>query len=620
MTERNSIYKITSFDILSKLISLSAFTDINVIYYWYTQIKDDLFTKFYIDKINEYVNSKIMTDYKPLRDKYNLLIISNPTQSGTGSYIYLFNVEGKNYIIKIGPYSSKQSLEIGSIPRYNNSYILEYKINTYLNILYFLKSTPHIILNHDLINITYKLIDNSTHSKYALYNESNNSGTKILSLDKFIYTYFSYTNKYTVNSMYVILFQLIYTLECFNRIKFKHNDLHTGNILIFMDQDNYLETPDYNITEYHNYTVTYRKDDNYFGLEQYKVNFTGNNNDKGDITYTLPYLGISVRVFDFDRSILYNEKNEPIIYSDYHYESSESLQGFKNIPGLPYINTIPGEYFDINKLLLTLIPYNNNVINTILEYIYKENIIKLQDLSARVRSNYFFITHTDIDQYLYFTPYHFIYLNKFYDDKKYKEVLIRINKFEDLGDRITERYSTDNCLKYWNKQEMESLFSRTKKDGSPYSSYFSLMKNNKKSIQRINPPENPEFTGIAFNIKEISNTSLNEHRNTMTNLEPITNNEESNNEGEEEGNTETNSAVERQLGEPMTVNIGVIPKPPVVNVELPAVTTGGRGSKKGKGMYYGGSKKGKGMYYGGSKKRKRSTKKKTKKKKKAISQ
>jgi hypothetical protein len=38
------------------------------------------------------------------------------------------------------------------------------------------------------------------------------------------------THSLTLSDMYTILFQVVYTLECFQRLRISHNDLHTGNV------------------------------------------------------------------------------------------------------------------------------------------------------------------------------------------------------------------------------------------------------------------------------------------------------------------------------------------------------------------------------------------------------
>ena len=39
------------------------------------------------------------------------------------------------------------------------------------------------------------------------------------------------------------MFQIIYTLHCFVKIDFKHNDLHTGNVFILKRTGNLLDNP-----------------------------------------------------------------------------------------------------------------------------------------------------------------------------------------------------------------------------------------------------------------------------------------------------------------------------------------------------------------------------------------
>ena len=47
-----------------------------------------------------------------------------------------------------------------------------------------------------------------------------------------IYRFLRQSHMYADLDIYIVFFQLFYTLECFNRIGFRHNDLHLGNILV----------------------------------------------------------------------------------------------------------------------------------------------------------------------------------------------------------------------------------------------------------------------------------------------------------------------------------------------------------------------------------------------------
>ncbi len=77
-----------------------------------------------------------------------------------------------------------------------------------------------------------------------------------------------------------VLFQILYTLECFNRIGFRHNDLHLGNIFI----EDIPDAPEFTL-----YSITERT-------------------IKGRTCMKVHTRGHEVRIYDFDRSTLSCEK------------------------------------------------------------------------------------------------------------------------------------------------------------------------------------------------------------------------------------------------------------------------------------------------------------------------
>lgn len=87
-----------------------------------------------------------------------------------------------------------------------------------------------------------------------------------------------------------VLYQILYTLECFNRIGFRHNDLHLGNLFI----ENIPNAPTYTL-------------------------YVTNVDSTDQLTYTkVPTKGHEVRIYDFDRSTLSCERNSinPAYFSD----------------------------------------------------------------------------------------------------------------------------------------------------------------------------------------------------------------------------------------------------------------------------------------------------------------
>ena len=92
------------------------------------------------------------------------------------------------------------------------------------------------------INKIIKLDDNYT--KILLLNETGSDiNTKeTLTLDNFFDKYYT---QITLEIFLHILFQIVYTLTCFDQIKLQHFDLHLGNILVFIRHTNILDNPDF---------------------------------------------------------------------------------------------------------------------------------------------------------------------------------------------------------------------------------------------------------------------------------------------------------------------------------------------------------------------------------------
>ena len=118
------------------------------------------------------------------------------------------------------------------------------------------------IVNFDKVNNYYLLLTET--SDYYL-----------MTLDMFLILkerYLSSSNHIIFN----ILFQIMYTLYIFNKLKIKHNDLHFGNIMVSLALENILK-PKFKI-----------KYNNIYHFNGKRV--------------CLPNIGISVRIFDFDRT------------------------------------------------------------------------------------------------------------------------------------------------------------------------------------------------------------------------------------------------------------------------------------------------------------------------------
>ena len=96
-------------------------------------------------------------------------------------------------------------------------------------------------------------------------------------------------NEIVIKILRNLIFQVIYTLECFERLNFSHNDLHLGNILVYV--------------EYH--ISKFKDDDNILGIfadneKYYKGKYITYVIDGKE--YKLPHYGFTVKIYDFDFS------------------------------------------------------------------------------------------------------------------------------------------------------------------------------------------------------------------------------------------------------------------------------------------------------------------------------
>ena len=103
---------------------------------------------------------------------------------------------------------------------------------------------------------------------HALLTESV-EGKNMKTLHDFLY------KEQGVATLQNIVFQVLWTLECFNRIGVRHNDLHPGNIFVFKHKRSYFK---------------------YYRIFKYK-----DEKGKQHVLY-VPATDYEVRIFDFDRS------------------------------------------------------------------------------------------------------------------------------------------------------------------------------------------------------------------------------------------------------------------------------------------------------------------------------
>lgn len=266
--------------------------------------------------------------------------------------------------------------------------IKESEIYKHLSILPLLNITPCIYKGFDVVKIK-----TSTSTNLLMLNETGNSNTKIISLQDFLIKISDDDEIKTLSNItepninilknkiyqYVIpniLFQFLYTMECLNNIKFKHNDLHLGNILIEFNTENILNEA-YEIKNYNKFIVTKKNIFYNFNIDNeiLTTQFTTNNTKYPDNQeYLVPDIGINIKIFDFDNSILFDNKQEPTIICEKIYNTTFKFndKDYLNQSVPPNIknNTIPNNIDDIYSNIIF------SILNTIIEkipYVYKDN-------------------------------------------------------------------------------------------------------------------------------------------------------------------------------------------------------------------------------------------------------
>lgn len=170
----------------------------------------------------------------------------------------------------------------------NSAIYSEIRLHKFVTQLYYNRITPHVMLYFDakkdslehfpsFMRNTLVNINNNYRNKDYVSIIQETWGGDLKNIEPFHNWVIRHRDKKDKQSDFkYILFHLLYTIECFNRLNFKHNDLHLGNILILK------------------YPTKTNKSRQYCVYDQKK---------KKEIYYELPFnTGWDTRIIDFDRS------------------------------------------------------------------------------------------------------------------------------------------------------------------------------------------------------------------------------------------------------------------------------------------------------------------------------
>lgn len=286
--------------------------------------------------------------------------LSRPGDTGSGSYVILVKSkeDGYQYVLKVTGLFRRHVEKLHK-PKYNFPE-LESAIYGITNRLVKNNITPHVFMKvYELPNIEREKLYNTyfkthgillgdgynmyTHC-YAMLNETASEGVEITTLESVLdgessIKFNSIGSEMSKKILTNILFQILYTLEVFNRVGIIHNDLHFGNIFILIRPINIL-TPGY---EKMNKTYTFEA-----GGVKHKVD--------------LESIGIDVRIYDFDRSYKFpkpDTKYEDTMFCEKMYYFKDINQCHHNTTTLElkeqniYLDTYKvlghffSDYFDI---------------------------------------------------------------------------------------------------------------------------------------------------------------------------------------------------------------------------------------------------------------------------------
>ena len=272
-----------------------------------------------------------------LIDETTKITLSTPQDSGSGSVVMLFKSKKTDhqYVLKVTGLKKKVVVNPG---RPMNFPELECEIYKEVTKLVRKNITPHTftILNSSL-NIRRTTIPANNYFFMeglnvivpylsVMLNETSSANSKLKTLSKFIKeNLLSYSEEDMLKIMYNILFQIMYTLDVFNRVGIMHNDLHTGNIFIVIKNNSFDQA---------NYRKTFRK-------------YRFKSNDGTQCEINLENIGFDVRIYDYDRSYKFAKPETKFPQSI----STPNMQVFESINEY---HTYQNPYFDTFKILCHL--------------------------------------------------------------------------------------------------------------------------------------------------------------------------------------------------------------------------------------------------------------------------
>ena len=264
-------------------------------------------------------------------------ILSTPEKSVSGALVVLLKdkKEAFQYILKYTMIEPNNAIEK------NLSYV-DIEMYKVMKSLLNRSVTPHIFqgisylhnIEKDVLSQKIQQTLDVYSSKYimvsTMLNETADTGVDMMTFSAFRQELANSSIKDNLKYfiMVNILFQIMYTLNVFNLIDIKHNDLHFGNIFILIRKHNLLRNKSIGVSR----------------LYKFK-------NDAGElIEVRLQNIGLDVRIYDFDRG--YKGAND---YKPYPGEiGSVIIKEYKNVNQTYNKN----HSFDTYKVLCSLLSWH----------------------------------------------------------------------------------------------------------------------------------------------------------------------------------------------------------------------------------------------------------------------
>lgn len=439
-------------------------------------------------------------------------IISSPSSSASDSVVVLLRKNKQQFVLKITFVLKSEAVQY-------NFPDTEAKFYGIMETLVKKKITPHVFMlvgcfnetiNRNEINPQFNKWLNKYNTKkkfvYPILTETANDNSEMITLAQLLrklnkdYNYYDSKQANLVSKIILnLLFQISYTLECFNMIGFKHNDLHFGNIFVLMRPKNIMKG---------NNELFYRKYKYYNRSSVVKEVLLDN-------------IGLDVRIYDFDRSV--KQKNE-----FRYYDKGLKSRFLRKLYSIGQ-NASDNHYQDVYKVLCHL--YYSKVPESITNFIKSQ----FKDISALTYGKYYDHnkkTNITIDNPIYGTRYYLLQ-SKLPDyvmntnTELLEQLSDIINILNPKGLSVLESFSMVNIVTSSKERLIKVINDRNKVSKAPSDKSIPLPKesdntkiktnNSKKTNKNAKPTQN---TKLEKNTKQKQNTKPAKNTKPEQNTKP----------------------------------------------------------------------------------------------------